>query len=464
MTDTNKTVEQTELLTPSLTYEVKYIGILPHTPEGGQPTPYDLTAVFLEMNIFQDLNFERNKSPSLTGSILIKDGLDLLDTLPILGGEEVRISFKSPAADKYTELAMRVSKVGRVAEGEDNSSKKAFWLHLVTLDAYKDSMMRVSVGLSGTYSEMVGNIFPYLESQVPFTDIDASNVYLETFAVPMWSVLKTIDYFASRAFDDKYMPFVFYEDFDGYHFRSMTTLFQGGQEKRTQEEQTQYDQQNTLFKDPSGAPLLQDNNFNSERFLRTIKKVEKKLLRDQFTANYADILAVNEIVYDMRTKNFESTQRVYQDWFGETPHLDNYPLFSDEFDRQNVKILKAQSDESEQTHYAKRVLSYSLASTSMRVLLTGDNRLNVGQVYFIDDISNRPKQNVNIAESSKLTSGHYIIMKLRHKISRINNSYECIAEVCKDSFNNQVLAPVNNQTTPPDAKEIVVEKTQSQEV
>lgn len=458
------TLEQSELLTPSSTFDVKYIGILPHTPEGGQPQPYDLTPLFLEMNFFQDLSFDKKSSPLLTASILIREGLDILDTLPILGGEEVRVSFKSPAADEYTELGFRVSRIGLVGEAEDNSSKKAFWLHLVTVDAYKDSMMRVSLGLEGTYSEMAKILFEQLESTVKFEDIDESSVVLESFATPLWPVLKTIDYMAGRSFDDLFMPFVFYQDFNGYHYKSLTTIFQGGLEKRTAEEQAEFDKKNQFFQGPSGAVLLNENQFDSERFLRTIKKCEKKLLRDQYVANYQDILAVNEIVYDMRTKDLYPTQRVYSEWFNETPHLDSHPLFADEFDRQNVKFLKAQPDGSEQIDYARRVINYSLASTSMRLCLTGDNRLNVGQVYYIEDVSNRPKDNVNITEVSKLTTGHYLIVKLRHKISRITNTYDCIAEVCKDSFMDKVLPNVNNQSKPVDIPEPKVERTQSQEV
>ena len=421
---------QDGILTPSTTFDLKYMAILPHTPEGGTPTPYDLTSLFQEFNIYQDLGLEENVSPSLTANVLIKEGWDILDTMPILGGEEVVISFKSPAATDYTALSFRVSRVGRVADESNSSAKKAFWLHLVTTDAYKDSMLRKSVGLQGSYSDMAAKIFEMLESRTKFEDIDPTYGIQERFATPLWPVLKSIDYMARRSYDEIFMPFVFYEDFTGYHFKSLTTLFNQGNQTMTAEEKQEAALEKKFFRDPQDAPLLQNNNFNSERFMRTIIKAEKKLARDQFMANYHDVLAVDERVYDFRTKTVTPTSRVYTEWFAETAHLDPYPLFSDEFNRENVRYLEAQPDGAEQVDYAKRVIKFSLASTVMRLLLVGDNRLNVGQVYYIEDLSNRPKQNENLAELSKLSSGHYIITKIRHKISRLTNDYQCVACGC----------------------------------
>ncbi|PCR16421.1 hypothetical protein CQA65_30165, partial [Klebsiella pneumoniae] len=50
-------------------FDLKYMAILPHTPEGGTPTPYDLTSLFQEFNIYQDLGLEENVSPSLTANV-----------------------------------------------------------------------------------------------------------------------------------------------------------------------------------------------------------------------------------------------------------------------------------------------------------------------------------------------------------------------------------------------------------
>lgn len=455
---------QDGILTPSTTFDLKYMAILPHTPEGGTPTPYDLTSLFQEFNIYQDLGLEENVSPSLTANVLIKEGWDILDTMPILGGEEVVISFKSPAATDYTALSFRVSRVGRVADESNSSTKKAFWLHLVTTDAYKDSMLRKSVGLQGSYSDMAAKIFEMLESRTKFEDIDPTYGIQERFATPLWPVLKSIDYMARRSYDEIFMPFVFYEDFTGYHFKSLTTLFNQGNQTMTAEEKQEAALEKKFFRDPQDAPLLQNNNFNSERFMRTIIKAEKKLARDQFMANYHDVLAVDERVYDFRTKTVTPTSRVYTEWFAETAHLDPYPLFSDEFNRENVRYLEAQPDGAEQVDYAKRVIKFSLASTVMRLLLVGDNRLNVGQVYYIEDLSNRPKQNENLAELSKLSSGHYIITKIRHKISRLTNDYQCVAEIAKDSMIEKVLPPQTNQSVASQPTPVPVDKGQSQKV
>lgn len=457
-------VAQDGLVTPSTTFDLKYLAILPHTPEGGKPSPHDLTALFDELNIYQDLGIDKEAAPSITGSILIREGWDILDTMPILGGEEVVVAFKTPAASDYTVLSFRVSRVGLVADESNSSSKKAFWLHLVTTDAYRDSMLRVSMGLRGSYSEMAKTLYPSLQSTIPFEDVDETFGIQDRYATPLWPVLRTLDYMAGRSFDENFMPFVFYEDFNGYHFKSLGTLFNQGKELTTAAEKQELSQDKKLFRDPADAPLLNDKNFNSERFMRTMIKAEKKLARDQFQANYFDILAVSENVYNFDAKTVDTTQRIYADWFNDTAHLDPYPLFSDAFDRQNVRFIEAQKDGSEEVDYARRVIYYSLASTTMRVLLVGDNRINVGQVFYIEDLSNRPKQNENLAELSKLSTGHYIVTKARHKLSKVTNDYQCVLEISKDSMSQEVLPPQTNQTIPAVPKVPTIEKGQSQQV
>lgn len=458
----NKTEIQDGLVTPSTTYDLKYMGILPHTPEGGQQIPFDLSSLFQEFNIYQDLGIDSKSSPSMTASILINEGWDILDSMPILGGEEVVVAFKTPAATEYVELSFRVSKVGLVADESNSSSHKAFWLHLVTTDAYRDSMMRKSMGMSGSYSDMARTMWPLLDSRRNFDDVDESFGIQERFVSPLWPVLRTIDYMASRSFDENLMPFVFYEDFNGYHFRSLGNLFQRGKQPLTVEEKVELDNKNKLFRDPQDSPLLQDGMFNSERFMRNIIQAEKKVNRDQFQANYYDVLAVEEIVFNFDGKEMVSTQRIYRDWFSETPHLDDFPLFADTFNRENVRLIETQKDNSEQVNYANRVIRYSLASTMMRILLVGDSRFNVGQVFYIEDLSNKPKQNENLAELSKLTTGHYIVTKIRHKISKQTMGYHCIAEIAKDSMSVDVLPPQNSQIIPSNEKRIPIEKGQSQ--
>lgn len=453
---------QDGILTPSTTLDLKYMGILPHTPEGGRPLPFDLSSIFQEFNIYQDLGLEPGSTPSLTANVLINEGWDVLDTMPILGGEEVVVAFKTPAADDYVELSFRVARVGEVADNSDSSARKAFWLHLVTTDAYRDSMLRKSVGLSGSYSDMAKIMFPMLSSLRKFEDIDETYGIQYRYATPMWPVLKTLKWMSTRAFDENLMPFTFYEDFDGYHFRSIGNLFQRGKNPLTAEEKRQLDQKYRFYRDPPDAPFLQNGKFDSERFMRNIMQAEKKVARDQFGANYYDVLAVNEEIFSFEGKEIVPTQRVYNDWFVETPHLDEFPLFVDTFNRENTRFIEVQKDNSEQIQYAKRVINYSLASTMWRIMLVGDSRLNVGQVFYIEDVSNRPKSNENEAELSKLTTGHYIITKLRHKLSKQASGYHCIAEIAKDSMSTDVLPPQSAQLYPAKPTQQPIEKGQSQ--
>lgn len=460
MTDTTS-VSQEGLLTPSTTFDLKYLAILPHTPYGGTATPFDITNQFQEFSIFQDLGVGTTAGPAINGTILMADGWDMLDTMPILGGEEIVISWRSTAATEYTTLSMRVERIGEVAESTDSSAKKVFMIYMVTTDTYRDSMTRRSLGFAGTYSEIAAQLYENLQSGKVF-DVDDSTGILDRFATPLWPVLKSLDWMARRAYDDLHMPFVFYEDFNGYHFKCLTTLFNMGKETLTEAEKDAATPR--LWRDPHDAPYLQNGIFNSERFLRNIIQIEKKVNRDQVHGNYRDIYGFKEQLYDFESKTMIVGNRSYLGWFPKVPHLDQYPLFVDDYERENTHFVETTPDGSEAIEYPRRVIEYMLASTMARVLLVGDNRLQVGQVFHIDDISNRPKQNEELAELSKLTSGRYIITKLRHKVSKRTGAYNCIAEIAKDSLHTEVLPPVTvNDSAPKAVDEPTTDISQAQQ-
>lgn len=177
--------------------------------EGGQ---------FMRLSIFEDIF-----SPTMHGFIYIKDGQGLLNRMPINAHETLISSFRTPGiGSEYVDFTMETSKVdervrslGERAEG--------YKLDLVTGGAKRNLQSRVSTALSGSPESIIEVICKdYLQGTL--TSEKSSND-ISKFAFPNMRPLRAIRSIVPLALNDKgQSDFLFYEDRNGYNFKSLSTI------------------------------------------------------------------------------------------------------------------------------------------------------------------------------------------------------------------------------------------------
>ena len=196
----------------------------------------DLAPLLLEMSLFEDIF-----SPVLTGYITIYDTINLFDTLPINGSETLttKISSWNYSRDKNKDVDYlhRTFDIVRVTDiSAVNDYSKQYTLHFASPELKINEGTQISKGFTNrTISDVVKNI---LSNDLKFGDvIDRDNsveAYIENsqyvepvISFPYMKPFDVINYLtlkAQRADNPQAANFLFFENKNGFQFRSIDSL------------------------------------------------------------------------------------------------------------------------------------------------------------------------------------------------------------------------------------------------
>lgn len=195
---------------------------------------YDIKNLVSEINIFEDMF-----ANCLTGNVMISDGKDLINEVPIVGEELIRVNISTPtfgdddAIYKTFKIYAVTDKVTAV-----NDRSQVYIAHFISQEGYLDSMMQINGTFRGNVADVVSGIFDkYLK--LPRNTIEGiesrNNTELSildktkndiVFNSPSWSPFKCINYVASRSLrdDNDGSNFLFFETMKGFVYGSLQEI------------------------------------------------------------------------------------------------------------------------------------------------------------------------------------------------------------------------------------------------
>jgi hypothetical protein len=230
--------------------------------------PLDLKPFMMEINLYEDIF-----SPTLHGSVVIRDSLNLVGTLPIVGDEVLTIDIQTPwgemggyskgnlgAFDPINKIQKSFSVYAVKNRKLNNDREQYYELLFCSLEAAADNVTKISKKFEGTTDEIVSEIFTenmkskrffnskdeVVAAPIPATtdgtessqDVTDETLYTElyiadtpheteiTFVSPMWSPIETLNWLAKRSIGNlhKSPTFLFYETTKGFYFASIEGL------------------------------------------------------------------------------------------------------------------------------------------------------------------------------------------------------------------------------------------------
>ena len=189
---------------------------------GSSGVEVEVTELLKELNIFQNID-----SPFMSGNLLIEDGSGLAEVLPFIGQERIIFSLRTPGRQKidFNRYHGIIYSVGKRFHTSDRS--QMLLLNFTSLENYKNLRTKVSHSFKGLISSMVQDILTsdnYLGSKKPI-NIDVTK-NIRTFVIPNITPFKAIDFLKREAVSatEQSPHFLFYENPDGFHFRSLDSL------------------------------------------------------------------------------------------------------------------------------------------------------------------------------------------------------------------------------------------------
>lgn len=376
--------------------------------------PVDITQVMEQFIIYEDM-FQTATSARL----IFRDQVNLVGTLPIVGGETVVIKFKTPIYEKYLTLEFIVYQVGErdFALGADNIQFNQ--LYLCTPEVWWAANNDSSSAYKGTYTNIIDSILKETGTKKDFTNKEES-VGLVDYVAPNWNPFKCIKFCAGRANSKTMSPMFFWESTNGYNLQSLKELYRAKYEKII------YIEDRNVF----GA------NSDGEKVFNSVYSFDYLASNNRLQQYTDGAFGIDYVMVDFTNKRMIHTSNSYDQVFhAQDIKLNKFPLNDDAKLIRNRDIYSPyRADLSHLSQFTKNSNISLMDNLRLMVNIPGDSELRTGQVVWLD-VPSKAALTIGNEEHS---SGKWLTRSIKHLITK--NTYSMICEITKDSFDSDVRA------------------------
>lgn len=399
---------------------------------------FDIKNQILAIQIYEDLF-----SPFITGSLIIKDSLDLINNLPYGGQEFVDLKIFTPTIDESAGAAGVIDDkfyIYKITDREYVAEKSVVYqIHFISTEAVIDLNQSISSAFKGKISGIVSTLVKdpaYLASEKALILEDTKN---ETkFVSNYWSPVKCINYTLQQATNKNgSTTYLFFENRAGFNFVTLDYL--------NEKDPHQYFRYGPSTMDVS-------KHGSSTRVLdRDFQKILEISVATGF--DYIDrvrhgTFASKQIVHDFTTKRYKTVHYDYlKKFYGSNEtRLNSFALTTEEIlARVGSMVITTETenqlftgfgDVSNSKAIQDRISRMKQAeSFKVTIKVKGRTDYTVGQVVYLDISTASPTEEADTPEESvdKMFSGNYLISAINHYLGK-EEGHECIIEVIKDSL------------------------------
>lgn len=408
-------------------YDIKTLDLI---NSGGQVV--DLRKVFIEIQLFQDLF-----SSVMSGSILVNDGHDIFSNFYFCGNEYLQLSIDKPSLNSPIQKVFRIYKTAGRKPGSD--SGQIYQLYFCSEELIFSNQKLVSKSYKGKKTnEIIKDILTNelkVDSSKIKTIEQTSGVY--DYIVPAYRPFEAIQWAASRSYDaSKKYCYFFYEDRDGYQFKSYSTLVKQKPVKTLKYEIKTVDQDPAVNKDSiDNFEIL--NDFDILTSMTNGAFASKLLTVDIFTQSFkVETYSIDAIESQKNLLNkFKPINSLKnQDNKSITAAHDS---FFKSFISINDKSIEKDTDVNK--WLMNRAMHMSLMHNfRIRIVIPGDIVLKVGDVVKYEFPSFEGADSKGKTPDEYRT-GNYLVSAINHKfVNGDKSNFESVIELVSDSVSKQL--------------------------
>lgn len=372
-----------------------------------------------EINIYEDIF-----SNVISGDMRLIDSNNTLSRLQLHGHEFFLLNFKSPNFNEY-QKSFRIYKVSDV-EMKTQSSLE-YVVHFCSEEFFLNQQKRISKSYKGMMNSDIIKDIAYNQLQISTSKMKSSNIEqtygIQNIIVPYLKPLEAINWIASYSLNASLSSsFLFFENKDGFHFKSLDNLFKGNIRKKIF-----ISNKNSLAEYDSSAQQFFVDNFQFPQLFNSLDLVSNGgyssgMYKINLRKQTVEQVRFNPIQNKFKTLNEHLPFNLARNRFEETPikksaYFRYFPTFQNNIDDKWL---------------LQRANQFALLnSCRLNIELPGDSDLRVGDMleFSFPDITPRTSS-AEIQEDSRI-SGLYLIANIRHRIFK--DKYICYLQICKDS-------------------------------
>ena len=412
--------------------------------------PYDFKYMVVEINYFEDIF-----NTYISGNMVVNDTNDFLNNLGFNGNEYLLLTFSKPGLPEKIEKTFRIFKVSERTLVKDQNEN--YVLHfcseeLILSEQYKISKSYRNKKISEIVKDIVSN--QLLVSPKKILDMNIEETQgVRDLIVPNLKPFEALSWLCTYAISNESKtagsPYLFYENANGYNFKSLQSLFTGKV-------------YNTYNVEVKNARLEDDHR------VQDIGKDLINILHYDTISNFDSINLINSGAFANRLIAIDPIRHTYTinnyDYginFDKSQKLNKFGLLSNAENRKGdtanitydsvLKVTTTNTGQSTNNSYIKAKqpsikdvnvetsIPYRTAQLAQigairyRVLLPGDPLLTVGTVVSFNLPSTQPDDKGRNID--KYYSGNYLVTAVRHKIDQ-ENKFLSLVELSKESLPN----------------------------
>jgi len=396
----------------------------------------DLRKMVSDFSIYEDIY-----SNCLSGSLVFSDSMNLVKNTPIVGDEDLFITFYTPGVDSIPrKVRFKIFKISTYVRGASPNAiavRLEFVSHMSEI-SIRTKLNRVMKNL--TFAEMataVHNQFreaPLRDETEKVKELKTEETFgKSTVIIPNWSPLYAINWFAHRAVslqNTSIADYLYYETLDGFRFRSMSSL-------KLENPVCTYKSAPGGFRSIGGDRMIESE-------LRNITSYSVRDLGDKLKETSMGVYASNMLVHQMTSKSYYSQLYSYKSEFNQTPHLNKGRMVvydnpvQDKFLAHTKYYSKNyfQFDDLQDTSFidiaqSRQSLLNQMNAMTLVIDVYGDSTIRVGNIINVEFFSQEYTKDKNDFLDSYL-SGKYMITSILHNI--VDGVHTMRMTIARDSY------------------------------
>ena len=412
--------------------------------------PFDFSKMVVEINYFEDLY-----GNSISGTLVLNDSSGMLNILNFTGNDYLFLSFRKPGDDYY-----RISKTFRIfsvshrqlaKEQNENYILNFCSEENILSEQYKISKSYRNIKISDIvkdimYNQLLVKPEKFLEKNIEETK------GIRSLIIPNLKPFEAISWLCTQAISNDTQtlgsPYLFYENLNGYNFRSLQSLYSQNVYKTYK-----YEPKNLTLPDD---PRVQDMESELVNVIAYETLSNYDAINSINTGGFANRL----IAIDTVRQNYTVNDFDYDTYFAKSKKLNTNPINTNAKNRKNDTanttynaVLKTATTNTGQSTYSKYIkqnqpdirdvnieitVPYRTAQLShintirYKISIPGDPVITVGTVieFLLPELR-------TTEEGGRIWdiyySGYFLVTAVRHKIDQ-ENKFITILEISKETL------------------------------
>ena len=438
----------------------------------------DLSGSFITMNIYEDIF-----SPCLTGDITVVDTNAIIMNSPVTGLDYLSFKITTPGLENqsidFTETVMSIYRIDtRISV---STGSEVLTLHFCSPEGLRDNRVRVSKSYAQSIDTIVEDVLTskfYINSNKDLFIEPTTGI--KKMVVPNMHPFKLINLLKreSQAEYNGSPHYLFYENINGMHFRSLDSLY------------AQKDIGLYHSGDSGTIDFQKGGTTNIDYELKKVLEYKFNANNDTLKNIAGGMLASSILSHDIYNKSYSYNDFDYINDFQEYDRVggnaiqDNHPIYNnipiDEFDNTISEFPDSRIhlhptstvNGADAQHYDSKTKSYPYTpnkidetylsrqskfmelndGASITMEINGTTTVFAGSMIEFNMPVNGATHENN--KKDKYYSGRYLIQSTRHMFDQTTKKHTIMMNIVKDSLSTEL--PINDLAIEPKGKKGIV--------